>query len=318
MNVINALGLKLDVKDWDKDNQLPFYILNNFSIQKATFNDIDCLSLTPHGELPTLSALKKQIALIKKIEDIPVFLNLNSISYFRKQNLIENKIPFILKDKMVYLPFMATLLTNEQCEENTKIEKLTLSAQLLFVWILYQNTDEFYINEALETINVSNMTLTRAYRQLCATKLFKEHKDGRKIYLTTHLNKLDLFHQMKPYLQSPIKKHGFILNTDVDNHMILSGESALSQYSFINPPKMKTYAIDKENSHHIAIQKEYYSQEEQVQLQIWNYNPLLFSQDQKNIDKISLIISLLDNVDERLDREIEQLLENIFNKEERD
>ena len=122
---------------------------------------------------------------------------------------------------------------------------------------------------------------------------------------------------MKPYLQSPIKKQGFILDSDIDNHMILSGESALSQYTFINPPKMKTYAIDKVNSNHIAIQKEYYSQEEQVELQIWNYNPLLFSHDQKNIDKISLIISLLDNIDERLDMEIEQLLENIFNMEER-
>lgn len=71
--------------------------------------------------------LKKQITIIKRVEDIPVFLNLNSISNFRKQNLLENKIPFILKDKMVYLPFMATLLTDEQCEENTKIEKLTLA-----------------------------------------------------------------------------------------------------------------------------------------------------------------------------------------------
>lgn len=318
MNAINALGLKLDLKDWNKSDQLPFYILNNFSIQKATFNDIECLSLTPHEELPTLSALKKQIAVIKKVEDIPVFINLNSISHFRKQNLIENKIPFILKDKMVYLPFMATLLTNERCEENTKIEKLTLATQLLFIWMLYQNTDEFYISEALETINVSNMTLTRAYRQLCGTKLFAEHKNGRKIYLTTHLNKLDLFKQMKPYLQSPIKKHGFILNSDIDNHMMLSGESALSQYTFINPPKIKTYAIGKVNSNHITIQKEYYLQEEQVELQIWDYNPLLFSQDQKNIDKISLIISLLDNMDERLDMEIEQLLENIFNKKEDD
>ena len=285
MNAINVLGLKLDVKDWNKSNQLLLYILNHFSIQKATINDIECFLLTPHEEQPTLSALKKQIAIIKKIEDLPVFLNIDSISHFRKQNLLKNKIPFILKDKMVYLPFMATLLTNEQCEENTKIEKLTLPAQLLFIWILYQNINKFYINEALETIHVSNMTLTRVYRQLCATKLFEEHKNSRKIYLTTHLNKLDLFNQMKPYLQSPIKKQGFIFNSDIDNYMILSGESALSQYSFINPPKIKTYAIDKVNCHHIAIQKEYYSQEEQVELQIWNYNPLLFSHDQKNLVK---------------------------------
>ena len=80
MNAINALGLKLDVKDWNKSDQLPLYILNNFSIQKATLNDIDCLSLMPHEELPTLSALKKQITIIMRVEDIPVFLNLNYIS----------------------------------------------------------------------------------------------------------------------------------------------------------------------------------------------------------------------------------------------
>lgn len=315
MNAIDMLGLEIDFKDWDKTNQLPFYILNDFSIQKTTINDICCLSLTPHEELPNLSALKKQINTIKEIEDLPVFLNLDSISNFRKQNLLENKIAFIIRDKIVYLPFMTTLLTDESCEENTKIEKLALTAQLLFIWILYQNTNEYYISEALETLHVSNMTLTRAYRQLCATKLFKEHKDGRKIYLTTHLNKVELFHQMKNYFKSPIQKQGYILKSDRNNDMIPSGEFVFSQYTFINLPKLETYAIDKVNSKQIHIQKDYYSQEEQIELQIWNYNPLLFSQDQKHIDKISLIISLLDSIDERLELEIEQLLDHIFNKE---
>ena len=240
MNAFNTLGLKLNIKDWDKTNQLPFYILNDFTIQKATINDISCLSLTPHEGLPNLTALKKQINVIKNVEDLPVFLNLDSISNFRKQNLLENKIAFILKDKMVYLPFMTTLITDEQCEENKKIEKLTLASQLLFIWILHQDTDKFYISEALETISVSNMTLTRAYRQLCATKLFEEHKDGRKIYLTTHFNKLDLFYKMKEYLQSPIQKQGYILKFNLSDDMVLSAESALSQYTFINPPKLKT------------------------------------------------------------------------------
>ena len=159
------------------------------------------------------------------------------------------------------------------------------------------------------------MSLTRAYRQLFATKLFDENKDGRKIYLTTHLNKIELFHQMKAYLQSPVQKQGYILKSDRNDYMIPAGEFVLSQYTFINPPKSETYAIDKVNSKLINIQKDYYSQEEQTKLQIWNYNPLLFSQDQKSIDKISLIISLLDHIDERLEIETERLLENILNKE---
>lgn len=315
MNAVNILGLNIEITDWDKKNQLPLYILNDFLIQKATINDISCLSLTPNEDLPNLSALKKQINVIKDVEDLPVFLNLDTISNFRKQNLLENKIAFILKDKMVYLPFMTTLITDEQCEENTKIEKLTLASQLLFIWILYQDKDKFFISEALEILPVSNMTLTRAYRQLCSTKLFEEHKDGRRIYLTTHLNKVDLFYKMKEYLQSPIQNQGYILKLDLNDNMVLSGETALSQYTFINPPKLKTYAIDKTKNKQIELQKDYYSNEEQVELQIWNYNPLLFSQDKKNIDKISLIISLLDNQDERIEIEIEQLLESVFNKE---
>ena len=82
------------------------------------------MSLTPKGDMPTLPAFKKQISIIKEIENVPIFLHLDVISSFRRQNLLENKIPFILKDKIVYLPFMATYLTNTQYEDKS-IEKIS-------------------------------------------------------------------------------------------------------------------------------------------------------------------------------------------------
>ncbi len=48
MDTIKMLGLEIYTRNWDKTNQLPFYILNNFSIQNAIINDISCLSLTPY------------------------------------------------------------------------------------------------------------------------------------------------------------------------------------------------------------------------------------------------------------------------------
>lgn len=114
-----------------------------------------------------------------------------------------------MKDKMVYLPFMATYLTNIYHEETT-VEKLALASQLLLTWILYQNTNKYYISDAVESLGFSNMTLTRAYRQLCAKQLLEEHKDGREIFLTISLSKVDLFNKIKPYLQSPFYKQGYI------------------------------------------------------------------------------------------------------------
>ena len=311
MNALDILGLKINLIKWNTEKQLPLFILNDFLIQKAIINDIECLSLTPKGDLPTLPAFKKQISIIKEIENVPIFLQLDVISSFRRQNLLENKIPFILKDKMVYLPFMATYLTNTYHEETT-VEKLALASQLLFTWILYQNTNKYYISDAVESLDFSNMTLTRAYRQLCATQLFEEHKDGRKIFLTTNLSKVDLFNKMKPYLQSTFYTYGYILRKEITKDMIPAGEFAFSQYTYINPPNLKTYAIEKKHFKNIKLQREYYSYDEQVELQIWKYNPLIFSQNKKNIDTISLIISLSGNIDERLEKEIEKLLAQIL------
>ena len=307
MNALDILGLKINFKKWNKEKQLPLFILDNFLVQKAIINDIECLSLTPKGDLPTLPSFKKQISIIKDIENVPIFLQLDVISSFRRQNLLENKIPFILKDKMVYLPLMVTYLTNKYHEETT-VEKLALASQLLFTWILYQNTNKYYISDAVESLGFSNMTLTRAYRQLCTTQLFEEHKDGRKIFLTTSLSKVDLFNKMRPYLQSTFYTCGYILRKEITKDMIPAGEFAFSQYTYINPPNLKTYAIEKKHIKNIKLQRECYSYDEQVELQIWRYNPLLFSQNQKNIDVISLILSLLGNADERLEKQIENIL----------
>ena len=280
MSALDILGLKINFKKWNKEKQLPLFILDKFLVQKAIINDIECLSLTPKGDLPNLPAFKKQISIIKEIENVPIFLQLDVISSFRRQNLLENKIPFILKDKMVYLPFMATYLTNTYHKETT-VEKLALASQLLFTWILYQNTNKYYISDAVESLDFSNMTLTRAYRQLCATQLFEEHKDGRKIFLTTNLSKVDLFNKMKPYLQSTFYTYGYILRKEITKDMIPAGEFAFSQYTYINPPNLKTYAIEKKHIKNIKLQREYYSYDEQVELQIWKYNPLIFSQNKK-------------------------------------
>ena len=311
MNALDILGLKINYKKWNKEKQLPLFILDKFLVQKAIINDIECLSLTPKGDLPTLPSFKKQISIIKEIENVPIFLQLDAISSFRRQNLIENKIPFILKDKIVYLPFMATYLTNTYHEETT-VEKLALASQLLFTWILYQNTNKYYVSDAVKSLGFSNMTLTRAYRQLCTTQLFEEHKDGRKIFLTAKLSKVELFNKMKPYLQSTFYTRGYILRKEITKDMIPAGEFAFSQNTYINPPNLKTYAIEKKHVKNIKLQRECYSYDEQVELQIWKYNPLLFSQNSNSIDTVSLIISLLENIDERLEKEIEKLLAQIL------
>lgn len=308
MNAIKQLGLNITYNTWNKDNDIPLFINNNFNIQSCIINGIECLCLIPYGELPNLNVLRKQMEYIQNVDDKPIFLLLDNISTFRRDNLIENNISFILKDQMVFLPFMATILTNKKGDNVEVVDKLTTTAQLLFIWILYHNSDRYYISDALDSLNTTNMSLTRAYRQLVSTKLFNEHKDGRKIYLTTNLNKVDLFKSMKPYLKSPVVKEGYIFNKDINTDMYKAGDSLLSDLTFISKSRLPIYAIHKNNVKDLEIQDELIQYDVQTKIQVWDYNPLIFSKDNKTIDNISLITSYLNDEDERIEKEIEQLL----------
>lgn len=308
MNAIKQLRLSITYNTWDKDSDIPLFINNNFKIQSCSINGIECLCLVPYGELPNLNALRKQMEYIQAVDDKSIFLLLDSISTFRRDNLIENNISFILKDQMVFLPFMATILTNKKGDNIEIVDKLTTTAQLLFIWILYQNSDRYYISDALDSLNTTNMSLTRAYRQLVSTKLFNEHKDGRRIYLTTILNKVDLYKTMKLYLKSPVIKEGYIFNKDINTDMYKAGDSLLSGLTFISQPRLPIYAIHKSNVKGLKILDELIQYDLQTKIQVWDYNPLIFSKDNKTIDNLSLITSYLNDEDERIEKELEQLL----------
>lgn len=92
------------------------------------------------------SIIKKQIAKIQQIDNVPVVFELVTISKFRRGSFIENNIPFIT-EKQVYLPFIGTVLTDE-----TELPKLTgkfvYSTQQLFLLYLYGRRNRLYISEA--------------------------------------------------------------------------------------------------------------------------------------------------------------------------
>ena len=207
---------------------------------------------------------------------------------------------------------MATFLTNKEYLNKANIEKLTISAQLLLVWILYQKGDSFCASDAMNMLKFSNMTLTRAYRQLVSTGLFFEHKKGRKIYLSIDCSKLELIKQIKTYLRNPILRSAYILKSNITTDMVFSGESALAYYGFINLPSIPVYAVCKRDINNIELQDEFLLNEEQVKIDIWHYDPKLFSNNSCYVDILSLIISLNNEEDERIQMEIDKLLSDIL------
>ena len=273
----NIFGLSIRYEPWDKKSILPLYIVSNYQFYTAYIENIRCIVIIPIEELPTLPSLKKQIQKIRVIDDVPVVLYSKTISFYRRKSLLENHIPFIT-DKQTFLPFIGTLLVDEKEPEKIK-DKFVYSTQLLFLAYMYNHEKKVYVSDLSRSLPFSAMTLSRAVKQLEMTDLFLVYKDGvNKVIESKYFHK-ELFEHIQHYLLTPVRQVGYM------------NQSLVTDY--------KTHLID-----------ELIDPDVQVKVEIWAYNPHLFTHT--NIaDTLSIVLSLKENKDER----IEEVLEDILEKE---
>lgn len=304
----HIFGLSIRYEPWDNKSILPLYIVNSYQFYTAYIENIRCIVIKPIEELPTLPSLKKQIQKIRVIDDVPVVLYSKTISFYRRKSLLENHIPF-MTDKQVFLPFIGTLLVDEKEREKIK-DKFVYSTQLLFLAYMYNHEKKVYVSDLSKSLPFSAMTLSRAVKQLDMTDLFSVYKDGVNKVIESKYSYKELFERIQYYLLTPVRQVGYMDQSLVTDHMVLSGESALSEMSMLNPSRIRTYAVYEKDFDNSQLIDELIDPDVQVKVEIWAYNPQLFTHT--NIaDTLSIVLSLKENKDER----IEEVLEDILEKE---
>lgn len=307
--ITSLFGIDVSYENWDKEDLLPLYIAGSYMFWKASIYDIHFIIIEPKEELVTLPALKKQILKIQEIDNVPVVLKMKSVSNYRRKSLIESKIPFIT-DRQVFLPFIGTLLVDDKIIEKPieKIDKFVFSTQLLCLFYIYNRKKKMYISEAAKILPFTAMTLTRAVKQLESTGMFITSKDGVNKIIESKYERIDLFKNGKKYLLNPVIKSGYIDKENITDDMVYASETALSEKTMLNPSKVVTYAIEGKKFDKKRLMDELIDPQKQVKLELWAYNPKLFSNDE-TVDNLSLILSFEENNDERIEEAIEEILE---------
>lgn len=301
----HIFGLSIRYEPWDNKSILPLYIVNSYQFYTAYIENIRCIVIKPIEELPTLPSLKKQIQKIRVIDDVPVVLYSKTISFYRRKSLLENHIPF-MTDKQVFLPFIGTLLVDEKEREKIK-DKFVYSTQLLFLAYMYNHEKKVYVSDFSKSLPFSAMTLSRAVKQLEMTDLFSVYKDGVNKVIESKYSYKELFERIQHYLLTPVRQVGYMDQSLVTDHMVLSEESALSEMSMLNPSRIRTYAVYEKDFDNSQLIDELIDPDVQVKVEIWAYDPHLFTHT--NIaDTLSIVLSLKENKDERIEKILEDIL----------
>lgn len=289
---------------------LPNYITSRYSVRLAWLEKQRVFFIYPKVELDHISSLKKHITKIKTIENLPVVIILERITARQRQKLIDAEIPFIIENKQCYLPFMAVVLT-ERCDSETKeCEKMIPSAQMLLLYYIQKGQKELISNEAVDSLNISAMSVTRAVRVLEKLGLISTYKNGVLKVITSQYDRKTLFEKSKPYLFNPVKAIKFIDKDLVDNEMLIAGESALSEYSMLNPPRVKTYAVSDDSKWKQYGSDELSDETLEIALQVWRYNPRSLA-DKDTVDILSLALSYMNDPDERIEDAVEEMF-NVY------
>lgn len=310
--VETTLGVKVEYQKWEKENQLPYYIIDRYEIKLAKIDTWMVLIVYPKLELDQLNAVKKHIARIQQENPYPVVLVLPTITRQRREYLVKARIPFVVPNKQIYLPFLGVYFQEQYESRIPVIEKFQPSVQMLFLYYIYQNQSRLYTSPVAKALKISEMTITRATRRLEQTGFFEVEKDGVQKVLIGKDAGRELINKVRPYLDTPVKKNLYINKQDLPKGMFKAGLSALAELTMINPPHTECYATglspQEFNGTEILMDADH-----QIEIEFWKYDPQIFSKN-NIVDPISLFLALADEQDERVEESIDKLIEKVWEK----
>jgi DNA-binding MarR family transcriptional regulator len=181
------------------------------------------------------------------------------------------------------------------------------------IWFLNHHpvTEIWSPFEEAGVLGYTDMTATRAVRELLKFGLFELEVRGRAKYLKLVRTRRELWEMAKPLLRSPILRTLWTYD-----HRVLSmdsvrwaGETALAGLSMLNEPQQPAIAITAEAVQHAKQQGVFFEPRpiaDGVAVQVWRYRPNTDAKA-KNVDLLSLWLSLRDNKDNRVQIALDEI-----------
>ena len=299
------------IKPWKEKDILPVFIRNLYRFYRMTILDTPCLLIEIIDEAPGVDVIKKHIKRIEGLTNLNVVLYYKDITRYRRKSLIKNRISFIVENGQVFLPFIVLDIKNGSEYIEEKPITFSPATQMAYLYFLYNKNLKVNTTEFAQRIDVSVMTSSRILNDLYDAKLLTYEVGGKtgrsKVY--QRISDPEYFIRGRDLIRCPYKKVVYV--KEIPANTLIAGMDALSELSMVNPPTYPIRAIGNRQFDKIEIEivknKDIIKDEKLVELQIWEYEPKLFSR-KEHVDLMSLYASMKEENDERVEQALEDVL----------
>lgn len=306
-----VLGENVTITHYDNVSKLPLFLTNEYVFSQAKLHDIDCVLLKLNAKRIIPEKIQKHIMKIKTYGDQKPVLIFENLRLSQRKKLVMARIPFIVPNYQIYLPFICLDFSEMKVLEVPKMNRFSAMTQQLFLYLLSLNDSEVQTRLVAEYLNMAYATANRCIRQFVEEGFIIETGSAtRKRY--HRIEKKELWNKGKSFLISPIARELFLKAIPANLNAILSGDSALSKVTMINDLDGSVYAASKKDSE--AIPKELiihpYDLEEHhyYKLEVWRYDPSIFARE-GIVDPFSMYAIYSEANDQRIEIELEELIE---------
>lgn len=290
---------------------MPNYIVARYRIKKVVLDGRNAVFVYPKEEIESISAVKKHFDRIEKTTERRAVLILDHLTYRQKEYLLRDHIPFVVDRKQIYLPFMALYL-QERCDSEKKETDIMLpSAQLLLLYFIYHGCGELITSEAVKALSFTATSISRASRQLEEMGLIQTEKRGVQKVIYSDKTPEELFTQAKKHMENPVKRTIFVPRKELHTDFLLSGYSALAEYTMINLPTVKCIATERISGLVKKSSERLQNSDDQYEVELWRYDPKKLTNGRR-VDRLSLALELGNDRDERIEGAVEEMLKQVW------
>ncbi len=304
-----TLDYKTEVTAFDKKQlaDIPTAIGASFKFYNANLlNTPITFAFCKNSSDISPAQLQKQMQVVERRLNTTVIVLLDNVASYNLQRLVAQRVNFIIPQKQMFIP---SLLLNLKKARNTGEDIKTPMTPIAQCIVLYHlqisSLAGMDLKELMNVFGISYSTANRAVRWLESQNIIST-TGAKEKKISIDMDKKALWMKALPLFTNPIEK---VLRTDVTiPGLMKSGVNALSSYSMINEENREHYATSKEvlKTLDIEVDKNY---GENV-IEIWRYNPSILSKS-GIVDRLSLYLSLKDNEDERIQIELENMINEI-------
>ena len=229
---------------------------------------------------------------------MPSIVVMDDIPSYNIQRLIVQRINFIITGKQMFAPSLLLDLRKIPKPNKDIKEDIPPLAQCLILYNIEVEILCHTINEIMDIFNISYSTANRAVRWLQSKNLTISLK-GKEKRLQFAKQGRDLWEASIIYLTTPIEK---VVYTNTIPSKALS-TTIFNGYE-IEPIEANCYAVCKDDLKDITV-----SETGRFKIEVWKYNPVILDGLKKNVDKLSLYLSIRNKED--VNDDIEDLLINL-------